>query len=94
MVISQTPYAQADKNLISYRTEIEQDNSQSDPIKQTARPSSPVVQLPRVLKSTSRRNSPVKQRPVSNISKRKLIKETQSLDLKYEEDTSTGNILI
>jgi len=72
---------------------MEQDNSQSGSVKQVARPSSPVVQLPRVQKSASRRNTPVKQRPVSNLSKRKLMKESQSLDLKYEEDTSTGSLL-
>ncbi len=93
LTVSQTPYAQVEKNLLSYRTELENENSQSGQTKHATRPSSPTIQLPKVPKSASRRNSPVKQRPVSNISKRKLIKETQSLDLKYEDDTSNGNIL-
>lgn len=79
-----TPFNQVDKNLLSYRTEIEQQNaSQAVPTK----PPTPSVQLPAVV-SKSGRNSA--KQPQTKLTNKSLTKESQSFDLN-NDDSSIGN---
>lgn len=80
---STTPFQPNDKYLLSYRTDIDENNVQDVPKK----PGTP-LKFPDVIKS---RPVSTKMRPVSNLSIKNL-KESQYLNLKLDEVNNSGKL--